>query len=57
MASLSNSTLQNRKEHPNRSTNNGDMVEKDKRDVVKSMLYLSNYREDELIKTNSINFV
>ena len=31
MASLSNSMWQNRKECPNRSTNNGDMTEKAKR--------------------------
>ena len=33
MASLSNSRLQNNKERANRSTNNGDMVEKAKRDT------------------------
>ena len=33
MASLSNSRLQNREERPSRSTNNGDIVEKAKRDV------------------------
>ena len=31
MASLSNYRWQNRKEYPNRSTNNGDMDEKAKR--------------------------
>ena len=31
MASLSNSRCQNRKERPNRSTNNGDVDEKAKR--------------------------
>ena len=30
---LSNSRWQNRKEHPNQSTNNGDIVGKAKRDV------------------------
>ncbi len=34
MVLLSNSRSQNRKERPNRSTNNGDMVEKAKYDVV-----------------------
>ena len=33
MDSLSNSTRQNRKKRPNRSTNNGDMIEKAKGDV------------------------
>ena len=34
MALLSNSKEQNRKERPNRSTNNVDMVEKATRDIV-----------------------
>ena len=34
MASLSNSRRQHRKERPNRSTYNGDLFEKAKRDVV-----------------------
>ncbi len=34
MASSSNFKLQNRKERPNQSTNNGDMVDKAKRDVM-----------------------
>ncbi len=38
MASLSNSRLQNRKACPNRSTNNGDMVDKCKHSVVSESL-------------------
>ena len=34
MASLYNPRWQNRKEHPNRSTSNEDMVEKAKRNIV-----------------------
>ncbi len=34
MASLSISRWENRKERPNRSKSNGDMVDKAKRDVV-----------------------
>ena len=34
MTSLSNSSRQNRKERPNRSTNNGDIVDKAKRLTV-----------------------
>ena len=38
MASLSNSyVIQNCKEYPNRSTNNGDMAEKAKRPVSESV--------------------
>ena len=34
MASLSNSSWQTRKEHPNRSSNNGDMIDNAKQDDV-----------------------
>ncbi len=34
MSFLSNSRLQNRKKHPNRFTNNGDMAETTKRYIV-----------------------
>ena len=34
MVSLSNSRWQNRKERPHRSTNNEDMVDKAKRNIV-----------------------
>ena len=49
IASLSNSRKQNRKERPNRSTNNGDMDEKAKRLWV-SVWHLSYYGEAELLK-------
>ncbi len=37
--------MANRKEHPNRSTNSGYMVEKSKHDDV-SLWHLANYREE-----------
>ncbi len=43
------SRLHQRKERPNRSTSNGDMVKKAECDVV-SLWHLSNYREAELLK-------
>ncbi len=49
MAPLFNSRWKNRKERVNRSTNNGDIVEKAKRDVVGER-HLSNYRKTELPK-------
>ncbi len=38
MSSLSNFRLQNRKERPNSSTNNGDMSEKAKRSMSESVI-------------------
>ena len=55
MASMSNSWWQNCKECPNRCTNNGDMVDKAKRDVLSEwgseLWQLPNYREAKLLKT------
>ncbi len=53
MASLSNFRCQNRREHPIRSINNGDMVHTAKCDVViGSVTSLYNYREAEHLKKN-----
>ncbi len=52
MASLSNFKWQTRKKRPNRSTNNGNMVEKAKREVVsEGVTSISNYREAKLLKS------
>ena len=48
MASITNSGWQNREERPNRSTNDGDIVNNTKRDVSETVT--SNYRDDELLK-------
>ena len=45
MAFLSNSRWQNRKERPNRSTNNGDMDEKAKRLVKESVISIYNRKD------------
>ncbi len=54
MAFLANFRWQDCKEPPNRSANNGDTMEKAKRDVV-SLGYLSHYRETELLKIVKAN--
>ena len=52
---------QNRKERPNKFTNNGDMVEKAKCEVV--IQGVTNYREADLLKksfwrlTNELSFI
>ncbi len=50
MASLSNSRGKNGKECSNLSTNNGDIVGKDKRDVVDESV---NHKEADLLKITS----
>ena len=45
---LSNSRCQNRKERQNWFTNNGDLVDKAKHDVVSEGVSVYNYREAEL---------
>ena len=60
MTSLSNSRLQNCKERPNQSINNGDIVKKKtKRDMSEavSLYYLFSYREAELLKIKTKCFV
>ncbi len=57
MSYVSNSRWLNCKESPNRSTNNGDKVEKSKRDDLSryvSEYHIYNYRAAELLKINRI---
>ena len=52
ITSLSDSRCQNLKERPNRSTNNGDLVDEAKRYLSEevSLGHLSSYRKAELLK-------
>ncbi len=45
---------QNRRERPNRSTNNGYFVNKDKRDIVSESVTSRKFREADLLKVCAI---